>query len=271
MGNDISSVQIQELPLFGRVYSQLVQIMPGAVNTGIGQSAESGAGIGANGSITAAVNGIVYQGTTFTLDGVSNMELENAFQNVTPPLDDIQEVKVSGSGSQADIGVYGGAQVNAVIKSGTNEIHGTAFEFLRNQNLNANTWANDFNKVAKAPYHANQYGGSLGGPVKKNKIFFFMGYEGLVYHTGVTYTYTLPTPMLAAGYFPVNLFTNPIYDPLTGSSSIDWLCSDAIAALSGSGHIARSRAIHQRVSIAQRRPVEFPGWPVDRTSAQFRE
>jgi hypothetical protein len=89
MGNDISSTQIEELPLFGRVYSQLVQIMPGAVKTGIGSSAESGSGIGANGSITAAVNGIVYQGTTFTLDGVSDMELENAFQNVTPPMDDI--------------------------------------------------------------------------------------------------------------------------------------------------------------------------------------
>jgi Carboxypeptidase regulatory-like domain len=219
MGNDISSIQIQELPLFGRVYSQLVQIMPGAVNTGIGQSAESGSGIGANGSITAAVNGIVYQGTTFTLDGVSDMELENAFQNVTPPLDDIQEVKVSGSGSQADIGVYGGAQVNAVIKSGTNEIHGTAYEFVRNQDFNANTWANDFNRVAKAPYRANQFGGSLGGPVKKNKIFFFMGAEGLILDTGVTYTETVPTPMLAAGYFPTNLFTTPIYDPLTGSSA----------------------------------------------------
>jgi hypothetical protein len=219
MGNDISATQIEELPLFGRVYSQLVQIMPGAVKTGIGSSAESGSGIGANGSITAAVNGIVYQGTTFTLDGVSDMELENAFQNVTPPMDDIQEVKVSGSGSGGDIGVFGGAQVNAVIKSGTNQLHGSAFEFFRNADMNANSWSNDFNNVAKAPYRANQYGGSLGGPVKKNKIFFFMGYEGLQLDTGVTYTETYPTPMLAAGYFPVNLFTNPIYDPLTGSSA----------------------------------------------------
>jgi len=219
MGNDINTTQINELPLFGRVYSQLVQIMPGAVKTGIGSSAESGSGIGANGSITAAVNGIVYQGTTFTLDGVSDMELENAFQNVTPPMDDIQEVKVSGSGSSGDIGVFGGAQVNAVIKSGTNQIHGSAFEFFRNQDLNANSWSNDFNGIAKAPYRGNQYGGSLGGPVKKNKIFFFMGYEGLQLDTGVTYTETYPTPMLAAGYFPTNLFTKPIYDPLTGSSA----------------------------------------------------
>ena len=219
MGNDISTTQITELPLFGRVYSQLVQIMPGAVKTGIGSSAESGSGIGANGSITAAVNGIVYQGTTFTLDGVSDMELENAFQNVTPPMDDIAEVKVSGSGSSGDIGVFGGAQVNAMIKSGTNEIHGSAFEFYRTVGLNANTWANDFNGVPKAPYRGDQYGGSLGGPVKRNKIFFFMGYEGLRLNTGNTYTWTVPTAMGANGYFPVNLFTKPIYDPLTGSSA----------------------------------------------------
>ena len=207
------------LPLFGRVYSQLVQVMPGAVKTGIGSSAESGSGIGANGSITAAVNGIVYQGTTFTLDGVSDMELENAFQNVTPPMDDIAEVKVSGNNASADVGTYGGAQVNAMIKSGTNQLHGSAFEFYRGRSLNANTWANDLVGAPKAPYHANQYGGSFGGPVKKNKIFFFGGYEGLQLNNGVTYTYTVPTPMLANGYFPTNYFTKPIYDPLTGSSA----------------------------------------------------
>ncbi len=219
MGNDLSTRQVNDLPLFGRVYSQLVQVMPGAVKTGIGSSAESGSGIGANGSITASVNGIVYQGTTFTLDGVSDMELENAFQNVTPPMDDIAEVKVSGNNSSADVGVYGGAQVNAMIKSGTNQIHGSAYEFYRNQSLNANTWANDLVGAPKAPYLANQYGGSLGGPIKRDKIFFFAGYEGLQLHNGITYTYTVPTPMLANGYFPTNYFTKPVYDPLTGSST----------------------------------------------------
>ena len=219
MGNDLTTREVNSLPLFGRVYSQLVQVMPGAVNTGIGASAESGSGVGANGSITASVNGIVYQGTTFTLDGVSDMELENAFQNVTPPMDDIEEVKVSGNNSSADVGIYGGAQVNAVIKSGTNTLHGSGFEFYRNRSLNANTWANNLVGAAKAPYLANQYGGSLGGPIKRNKIFFFAGYEGLELHNGITYNYTVPTPMQAAGYFPTNFFTKPIYDPLTGSSA----------------------------------------------------
>ncbi|MGA2772699.1 MAG: TonB-dependent receptor [Bryobacteraceae bacterium] len=218
MGNDLSTRQVNALPLFGRVYSQLVQVMPGAVKTGIGASAESGSGIGANGSITAAVNGIVYQGTTFTLDGVSDMELENAFQNVTPPMDDIAEVKVSGNNASADVGTYGGAQVNAMIKSGTNQLHGSAYEFYRRQWLNANTWANDLIGAAKAPYKGNQYGGSVGGPVRKNKIFFFGGYEGLQLNTGITDTWTVPTPMEANGYFPNNFFTRPIYDPKTGAA-----------------------------------------------------
>lgn len=218
MGNDLNTRQVNELPLFGRVYSQLVQIMPGAVKTGIGSSAESGAGIGANGSITAAVNGIVYQGTTFTLDGVSDMELENAFQNVTPPLDDIQEVKVSGNNASADVGTYGGAQVNAIIKSGTNELHGSAYEFFRDRALNANTWANNLVGALKPPYRANQYGGSLGGPIRKDKLFFFMGYEGLQLKNGITYTYTVPTQMAANGYFPANFYSKGIYDPVSGAS-----------------------------------------------------
>ena len=84
MGNDLTTREINSLPLNGRVYSQLVQVMPGAVKTGIGQSAESGSGVGATGSITASVNGVVYQGTNFTLDGVSNMEQQNAFSERDP-------------------------------------------------------------------------------------------------------------------------------------------------------------------------------------------
>ena len=219
MGNDLSTRQVNALPSSGAFIPNSFKSCREPSKPESGPRRNPGSGIGANGSITAAVNGIVYQGTTFTLDGVSDMELENAFQNVTPPMDDIAEVKVSGNNSSADVGTYGGAQVNAMIKSGTNQLHGSAFEFYRSQSLNANTWANDLIGAPKAPYQANQYGGSLGGPIKKNKIFFFMGYEGLQLNNGITYTYTVPTPMQANGYFPTNYFTKPIYDPLTGSSA----------------------------------------------------
>jgi len=213
MGNDLSTRQVENIPLYGRVYSQLIDLMPGAVKTGIGSSAESGTGIGANGSITASVNGMPYQGTTYTLDGVSDMELENAFQNITPPVDSIQEVKVSGNNAGADVGVYGGAQVNAVVKSGTNQIHGTAYEYYRSGGLNASSWFSGFNHAKKAPFRSNQYGASLGGPIKRDKLFYFADFQGLQYENGVTYTYTVPTILERQGYFPINYFPKGIYDP----------------------------------------------------------
>lgn len=213
MGNDLSTRQIETIPLYGRTYSQLVDLMPGAVKTGIGSSAESGTGIGTNGAITASINGMPYQGTTFTLDGVSDMELENAFQNITPPVDALEEVKVSGNNAGADVGVYGGAQVNAMIKSGTNQIHGTMYEYYRSAGFNANSWYAGFNHASKAPFRANQYGASIGGPIKRDKLFYFGDFQGLQYDNGITYTYTVPTVLEQQGYFPLNYFPKGIYDP----------------------------------------------------------
>src|SRR5579883_3168586 len=87
MGDELTERQVSSLPLNGRIFSQLVQTMPGSVATGFGSSTESASGVGAQGPITASVNGVPWQGTTYTLDGVSNMELENSFMNVTPPVE----------------------------------------------------------------------------------------------------------------------------------------------------------------------------------------
>src|SRR6202007_1487386 len=105
--------EVVSLPLSGRVFSQLVQTVPGSVATGFGSAPESAAGAGAAGSITASVNGMPWGGTTYTLDGVNNMELLNAFQTVTPALDALQELRVSTNNAEATVGTYGGAQVNA--------------------------------------------------------------------------------------------------------------------------------------------------------------
>ena len=108
-------------------------------------------------------------GTTYTLDGVNNMEMLNAFINVTPALDALQEVKVSTNNAEATVGTYGGAQVNAYVKSGTNAFHGSGYEFYRGDSLNAYQWR----ATSKAPYRSNQFGGSLGGPIIRSKAFFF--------------------------------------------------------------------------------------------------
>ena len=213
LGEVVNEHDIQSLPLNGRIFSQLINTVPGAVASGPSSAPEAAAGAGAQTAITASVNGMPWAGTTFTLDGVSDMELLNAFMTVTPPLDALQEVKASTANADATVGVYGGAQVNALVKSGTNKFHGSGYEFFRDDSLNAIQW----NATSKAPDRANQFGGSLGGPIIRNKAFFFGDYQGLQLNNGVYYTgYTVPTDLMKQGYFLTSQFP-AIYDPQTGA------------------------------------------------------
>jgi hypothetical protein len=212
LGEVLSTHEINSLPLNGRVFSQLVQTVPGSVATGFGSAPEAAAGAGAAGPITASVNGLPWGGTTYTLDGVSNMELLNAFITVTPALDALQEIKVSTNNAEATVGTYGGAQVNAFVKSGTNQVHGSAYEFFRNDSLNAIQWQ----AKTKAPYRANEFGGSLGGPIIKNRAFFFVDYQGLLLNNGIAYNLTVPTDLMRQGLFPTSQFPT-IYDPTTAT------------------------------------------------------
>jgi len=211
LGEVLAEREVTSLPLNGRVFSQLVQTVPGSVAAGFGSAPEAAAGAGSSGSITASVNGMPWGGTTYTLDGVNNMELLNAFINVTPPLDSIQEIKVSTNNADITVGTYGGSQVNAFIKSGTNSLHGSAYEFFRNDSLSAYKWR----AASKAPYRANQFGGSLGGPIIRNKAFFFADYQALLLRNGVSYILTVPTDLMKQGTFLKSRFPGPLYDPTT--------------------------------------------------------
>lgn len=211
MGEVIDTTDIGNLPLNGRIFSQYVQTVPGSVASGFGSAPEAAAGAGAATSITASVNGMPWGGTTYTLDGVNNMELLNAFINVTPPLDSLQEVKVSTNNAEATVGTYGGAQVNAYIKSGSNAFHGSGYEFYRGDALNAYKWR----AHSKAPYKANQFGGSLGGPILRNRAFFFADYQGLLLQNGKSYILTVPTDLMKQGTFLKSQFPKPVYDPET--------------------------------------------------------
>jgi carboxypeptidase family protein len=213
LGEVESEREISSLPLNGRIFSQFVQTVPGSVASGFGEAPEAAAGAGSTGAISASVNGMPWGGTTYTLDGVNNMELLNAFINVTPPLDSLQEIKISTNNAEATVGTYGGAQVNAFIKSGTNSFHGSAYEFYRGDSLNAYQWR----ASSKAPYRANQFGGSLGGPILRNKAFFFVDYQGLLLQNGISYILTVPTDLMKQGTFLKSQFPGPIYDPTTQS------------------------------------------------------
>lgn len=211
IGQVVADHQIQSLPLNGRLFEQLVTLTPGAVAAGFADFGENPAAAGALSSIHASVNGLPWSGNNYTLDGVNNAEPLNAFINLSPPLDSIQEFKVQTNNPSAEYGAFGGAIVNLSMKSGTNEFHGSLFEFLRNDKLNAR----DFFAETKAPFKTNQFGGTFGGPIRKDKLFFFMDYQGLRERQGRTQVITVPTPLQRQGILTEGN-QPPIYDPLNG-------------------------------------------------------
>ncbi len=176
----IENTRILELPLNGRNPADLIQLAGAAVNYGPA-NASSRSMQGVLGGEGYSIAGGQPSGTTFLLDGALHT---NAYDNLNMPLpfpDALQEFKIETSALEANTGLHGGGTMTAVTKSGTNAYHGDAFEFLRNTDLDA---TNPF--AAKGPdgkrlgdgLKRNQFGGTVGGPVKKNKLFFFGAYEG---------------------------------------------------------------------------------------------
>ena len=147
--------------------------------------------------------------TTFLLDGVDNNEFGEGTIAVQPSPDALQTFSIEESSMKAEFG-RGGAAVNAVYKSGANQFHGGAFEYVRNSALDA---ANYFATTGKPPFKRNQYGGFVGGPILKDRTFFFADYQGTRYNEGVTYISTVPTMAEHNGDFS-NLGVN-LYDPYT--------------------------------------------------------
>jgi hypothetical protein len=211
LGQVIEMKQIQALPLNGRFFEHLITLTPGAMPFySRGDSAENAAAAGARIAIHHAVNGMPWSGNNYLFDGVVNNEPQNAYINVTPPLEAIQEFKVQTNNPTAEFGVFGGAAVNLTMRSGTNDLHGSLFEYLRDDALNARS----FFAPTKAPYNSNQFGGTFGGPILKNRAFFFGDYQGLQLDQGRTVTLTVPTPLMRQGIFTE--IPDRIFDPATG-------------------------------------------------------
>ena len=201
--------RIVNLPLNGRNFTQLAWLGPGA-------TPGSSAGIGLTTStddprqgVQLAVNGLFGFDNNFLLDGVDNNEFGEGTIAVQPSPDALQTFSIEESSMKAEFG-RGGAAVNAVLKSGTNSFHGGAFEYARNSALDA---ANYFATTGKPPFKRNQYGGFFGGPIVKDRTFFFADYQGTRFNEGVTYVSTVPTAAERAGDFSA-LAVN-LYDPYT--------------------------------------------------------
>ncbi|MGH9840317.1 MAG: carboxypeptidase regulatory-like domain-containing protein [Blastocatellia bacterium] len=202
VGNVISANTTVSLPLNGRSFQQLTLLVPGAVtpnptsfttpqpNTGGGRP---------------FVNGNREQGNAFLLDGISLDETLDNLIGYKPNIDAIQEFRVETSNSSAEFGNVTGATVNATLKSGTNEWRGNVFEFIRNDKLDANSWGNNRQKaltgvpVLKSKLRQNIFGGTLGGPIMKNRLFFFTDYQGSAQRTGGPGSVRVASPAWRAG------------------------------------------------------------------------
>jgi hypothetical protein len=193
--------QINDLPLNGRLFQLTLFLVPGTTPGAWGDQDENPAaagtvlGGGAGNGTYAAVNGFGFSGNLFLIDGVTNVEPQNAYISMNTPFAAIQEMTIETANPSAEFGVFGGAVVNLTTKSGTNRLHGQAFEYFRNQGLNAT----DHFSTTKNPYSANQFGGALGGPIVKDKVFFFMDYQQLRQFSSSPDNLTIPTPGMRTG------------------------------------------------------------------------
>lgn len=209
-GQVISSHAIVSLPLNLRQFAQLVNLNTGAVpDGGIGSSFGPDNPQALNSS---SINGLQSDANNWTIDGISDNEAFFSILTVSPSVDAIQEFKVSNDNYAAEFGRAGGANVQIAIKSGTNHFHGDAFEFFRNQALEANDFFSNSVGSPIPPYRQNQFGANLGGPIIKNRTFFFVDYEGLRTSLGQTGLLTIPTMAQRQGDFSAP--GNPtIYNP----------------------------------------------------------
>ncbi len=204
----VGTDQITTLPLVNRNIYSLLTLTPGVQNTtnaiALGFPAQR---TFINGGADATMGSVNY-----FLDGGPNMSTLRNTGNITPNPDAVEEFRVDTNNYSAEYGRFGNGVINVITRSGTNQFHGSAFEFFRNTHLNANTW----NAISKPPLHRNQFGGTLGGPIIRNKTFFFGTYSGLR-QTTTTFLSSAVVPTAAQRNGNFSASSKPIIDPVTGN------------------------------------------------------
>jgi len=216
------------LPLATRNYNQLTLLAPGAITT---DPSEFTGPQSTFNSGRPYINGNREESNTYYLDGMNNDQVSENDVGFAPSVDAIQEFNLITQNASAEWGNFMGGIVSVSLKSGTNQFHGDAFEFLRNDKLNANQWANNFSGVPRQLLRWNEFGGTFGGPIKKDKLFFFADYQGSRYDQPATGSpFTVFTAAERAGNFAsfcTEGFTNGIcnntahqlYNPFSSATS----------------------------------------------------
>jgi Carboxypeptidase regulatory-like domain len=217
LGQVITSQQVSQLPLNGRDFVQLATLTAGATaetNPNSFFTSAASSEVAARGPFSLSVGGSRPNSTDWLLDGVDNNELTAGGIAILTSIDDIQEFKVLTYTYSAEYGTRAGPTVLLTTKSGTNDFHGSLYEFFRNTALDARSYfANTTGK-----FNLNQFGGSIGGPIKKNKLFFFVDGEQKYQREGITFTGLIPSLAMRSGDFSADPFGNPVFSSVTTPS-----------------------------------------------------
>ncbi len=226
LGGVVEGQQVEQAPLNGRDVNNLLDFIPGVLpggGTAASTIANGGSGSFQAGAQTQAIAYGNYQigggfsgQSLFFIDGVESNIPENNVNSLVPTQDSVQEFRVSTNNVTAEFGGFAGGVVQISTKQGTNNFHGTAYEYFRNTIFDANDYFSNHNGLARPPLHQNQYGFNVGGPVLKNKLFFFFSFERETITSGSLTTFTLPTAAQLNGDFS-SPYLNPIYNPSTGT------------------------------------------------------
>jgi hypothetical protein len=205
VGQVVSGDVAAQLPLAGRLYSELALLVPGATESTLDSTTRGDGWFVANGNYQTQNN--------FSVDGVDNNQGTTNAQSLSaqvikPSPDAIGEFKVQTNSYSAEFGRSAGAVVNVVLKSGTNRVHGSGWFYNRNKELAATPWGANVIGAEKPDLNWNQFGGTFGGPVIRNKLFYFADYEGFIQRFASQFLYTVPTAQEHAGVFYRNI-TDP--------------------------------------------------------------
>ncbi|MBM3756433.1 MAG: TonB-dependent receptor [Acidobacteria bacterium] len=221
LGTVVESKQVLDLPLNGRNFTQLLALSPGASPISVGQNAGGGQATAVGQVTYPSINGQSNRSNLFFLDGLSNIGVFMSTYAVPPIVDAVQEFKVQSHNDQAEFGMSTGGAINVVTKSGTNRFHASAWEFLRNDALDAR---NPFRTI-KTPLRQDMFGTTLGGPVVlpgyrgQNRTFFFLSYQGFRNRTPANSLYRVPTEANLRG--DLSDWPRQIFDPFSTRANPD--------------------------------------------------
>ncbi|HUE83859.1 MAG TPA: TonB-dependent receptor [Pyrinomonadaceae bacterium] len=224
LGNVISEKVVQELPLNGRNFTQLLILTPGVnpVSTAQGSqreinfgAAEGNTGIPGSTLANASIQGQQNRSKIYFLDGIINTSVRGTSYVVLPDIDSIQEFKVQSHNAKAEYGGVTGGVVNMTTKSGTNAFRGSAFAFVRNEIFDARDPFRDANRNDPPTFRQNQFGANIGGPIFKNRTFFYASYDGWRYRDVANIQMRVPTERELNGDFSQSIFNRQIFNPFT--------------------------------------------------------